>query len=89
MVCPAPCRQRIHGANKIKIHGTWRHKRCPTHMQQAKEIQAAKSEATRLAKTIKWTKAVEVAPTRPSEWRRILKDVMGRALSVKPKRKRK
>ena len=89
MVCPAPCRQAIHGANKIKVHGTWRHKRCPATVKQAQEIQAAKSEATRIAKKIKWTKAIEVEPTRPSEWRRILKDVMARALSLKPKSKRK
>lgn len=28
MIC-MKCRERIHGANKHKIHGIWHHKKCP------------------------------------------------------------
>ncbi len=49
MICPAPCRQKIRGANKVCVHGVWKHKRCPRTVWQREEIDAARREARRLA----------------------------------------
>ena len=54
MICPKPCRQKIQGGNKLRIHGIWKHKKCPRTVWQIEEIIQINKKAEKIRIKLGW-----------------------------------